>query len=363
MTLVLQRGVRAGPLIAAAAMVLVVWGCTTIPARQFASYKDTFVQARAAGEAVLLDYGAAANQYEAIKAERAGAKPKPKQRSAPFNPSAATGWTGVDHIAIRMQAWDVVARYNALLTALAEGKAADELAAAVDGLSSSLGSFPIAAVAATATQVSVFLAPLKALALEAVREKSRRDFVAAVGQGRGLINDHFLELLRADAADFFRVRQALNDREYDPLVDEVAAIARRFISLSADLQDTAEVQGARKRLNDALARLPHSGSGLPVALVQAKAGTTGPAAAQVAELQNLAADASGLVAQALAKDAELEAYRQVLAAYVGLLDRLEQSMDALLLATEQAQPAIPRGEDLQRAVIMLREAFIAYKDM
>ena len=105
----------------------------------------------------------------------------------------------MDRVVVRMKAWDVVARYNDLLTALAEGRAADELAGAVDGLSSSLGSFPIAAVAVAWTEVSGYLAPLKPLALEAVRERSRRDFIAAVGKGGPLIADKFLKLLREDA--------------------------------------------------------------------------------------------------------------------------------------------------------------------
>jgi hypothetical protein len=64
----------------------------------------------------------------------------------------------------------------------------------------------------------------------------------------------------------------------------------------------------------------------------------------------------------LAKDAELDAYREVLSAYVGLLNQLERSMHALQVAAEQAQPGIPQGADLERTVILLRQAYIAYKD-
>ncbi len=63
-----------------------------------------------------------------------------------------------------------------------------------------------------------------------------------------------------------------------------------------------------------------------------------------------------------AKDAELNAYRDVLNAYLALLDQLEHSMRGLQAAAEQAQPGIPQAADLERTVILLREAYIAYKD-
>ena len=104
--------------------------CTTIPQREFATYKDTFAKARTAGETVVLDYGVAVAQFEEIKARRAAAKPEQRRRGAPFDPGAPRRRSPlpVDHVLVRMQAWDVVARYNDLLTALAEGKPADELA-------------------------------------------------------------------------------------------------------------------------------------------------------------------------------------------------------------------------------------------
>jgi hypothetical protein len=71
---------------------------------------------------------------------------------------------------------------------------------------------------------------------------------------------------------------------------------------------------------------------------------------------------TGLVDKALAKDAELEAYEKVLAAYVALLNQVETSMHGLQLAAAQAQPGIPSGDKLESAVIALREAYIAYKD-
>ena len=55
-------------------------GCTTVPTREFATYKETFTMARAAGEDVILDYGATVTHVEDLKAKRAVAKAMPKKR-------------------------------------------------------------------------------------------------------------------------------------------------------------------------------------------------------------------------------------------------------------------------------------------
>ena len=340
-------------------------GCTTVPTREFATYKETFTKARAAGEEVLLDYGAAAAHYEDLKAAADAAKPGRKRRGEPFDPAAAgRNAAAVDRVVVRMKAWDVVARYNDLLTALAEGRAADELAGAVDGLSSSLGSFPIAAVALSWTEVSGYLAPLKPLALEAVREKSRRDFIAAVGKGGPLISDKFLKLLREDAGDFYRIRRGLNDLELGPILDAANATGRNLVVLAGSFQATREIDDALKQLNAQMDRLPLQidDTRLVSALVIKQHGPSAPTPEAKAQIGSLAREASEQIGRVAAKDAELNAYRDVLNAYLALLSQLEHSMRGLQAAAEQAQPGIPQAADLERTVILLREAYIAYKD-
>lgn len=343
-------------------------GCTTVPTKEFASYKDTFAQARKAGEDVLVDYGASVSRVDELNAKQEAAQVKPKERGALFDPLSGSKQTAaVDDVAVRMKAWDVVARYNDLLTALAEGKAADQLAAAVDGLSSSLTSFPISEVALSATQVSGYLAPLKPLALEAVREQSRRKFVAAVAEGGPLISDKFLAFMKKDAGKFYQLRQLFNDMEYDPIVDEIGDVRNRFAAVAAKFQPTPDVMTALDNLNQELALLPREPGGAfpidPVALKPASGSAPPPAPDTVAQLQGMTTDVKGLVSRAVAKDAELDAYREVMTHYVSLLNQLEQSMRALQSAAEQAQPTIPPASDLERTVILLREAYMKYKDI
>ena len=76
---------------------------------------------------------------------------------------------------------------------------------------------------------------------------------------------------------------------------------------------------------------------------------------QVLQLETLTTTATGLVDRALAKDAELEAYEKVLAAYVALPQSGGDEHARVQLAAAQAQPGIPSGDKLESAVIALRE--------
>lgn len=336
--------------------------CTTLPEKEFSSYKETFAQARSAGEQVLMDYGAAVSDYNDAVAQDEVANPTARPRPASFTAAEAQHQPDhVDHIGVRMKAWEVVARYNDLLTALAEGKGADQLLGALDGFSDSLGAFPVAAVKLATAQVQAYLAPLRPLLKDALREKSRRDFVAAVAKGAPIIEGNFLDLLRADAEDFYRVRKGLNDLEYRPLLSDVRARTRRIAKALPEIAKPDELVEPVQKFNARLAALPlNADSKAPIALLELDLNAVGsqPSAGLLEALDEAAAACD----KALAKNEALHAYRDVLVAHVALLDQLGQSLAALRVAAEQAQPTIPRGEDLRRKVIMLREAYIAFKD-
>lgn len=357
----LQSMVRWRALLALA-MLAMATACTTLPEKEFASYKETFAQARSAGEQVLMDYGAAVSDYNDARAQDEAANPSARPRPATFSAAEAQRLPDhVDHIGVRMKAWEVVARYNDLLTALAEGKGADALLGAVDGFSDSLGAFPVAAVKLATVQVQAYLAPLRPLVKDALREKSRRDFVAAVAKGAPYIEGNFLDLLRADAEDFYRVRKGLNDLEYRPLLDEVRVRAKRVGKVLPDVAKPDELVEPVQKLNARLAALPLNAERMPpVAALELDLTVVGtqPSAGVLEALD----EATVACDKALAKNQALHAYRDVLVAHVALLDQLGQSLAALRAAAEQAQPTIPRGEDLRRKVIMVREAYIAYKD-
>jgi len=336
-------------------------GCTTLPTAQFTTYKETFTQARAASEDVLIDYAV-------MRKRRADLDRPSAQRKRLSNIDDTLSGSRIDHIdhvAVRMNAWTVVARYNDLLTALAEGKGADTLVGAVDGLTSSLSGFPTAAVAASAAEVTTFLAPLKPLLQEVYREKQRRQFLEAVAKGSDLIEGKFLNLLREDATSFYKAKYGLNELDFQPILDAISEQADLFDAALSGLDAADVTDHAIARFNAALDKLPRRSDGKPAVepSKRANGGTGTPTAAQLDGINRLITDTEELVARAVALDAELERYEQVLVRYGDLFRQLQGSLGALRAAAAETRPSLPRDENLQRSVILLREALAAYKDL
>ena len=71
------------------------------------------------------------------------ASPQIRQRVATFDASSASRPTAADAVAVRMQAWDVVARYNDLLTDLAEGKVRQRACRGSRRIVRQLAAFPV----------------------------------------------------------------------------------------------------------------------------------------------------------------------------------------------------------------------------
>lgn len=165
-------------------------------------------------------------------------------------------------------------------------------------------------------------------------------------------------------ADFYKVRRGLNDLEYLPVVDSVAQTTQKFGELASQFKKTPALEQALTTLNAEIAKLPSSTRDKPaLEPVTVSFGDGSATPEQLEQLRTYTAQARDSVAKALEENAELDAYADVLTAYKGLLNQLEQSMRNLQVAASQSRPTIPRGEELQRSVILLREAYDSYKDM
>ncbi|MBU2628355.1 MAG: hypothetical protein KKE61_07050, partial [Proteobacteria bacterium] len=127
-------------------IIFAFFSCTTLPTKEFSSYKEAFKNARTAGEQVLLDYSVALKEHQENTAERLSKEKVNRtiERPDTFDPiKSASDKVKMDDIQIRIQAWGVIERYNDVLSRLAEGKSVNEVAAAADGLVTSLSNFPL----------------------------------------------------------------------------------------------------------------------------------------------------------------------------------------------------------------------------
>jgi len=364
-------------------VALTMVACTSVPIREFTSYRQVFADARAAGEQVLFDYSAAVKEYDLARKQLAGEPAESRASLTAENdlppdagsPPAEGNAADLADVAVRIRAWDVVQRYNDFLLDLAEGKSAAQVSAAVNGLMQSLATFPLEDIAAAAGSLSPYIGVLKEVLALAEYERSRRVFVAAVKEGAPIIGvpisettqpenqetfRPFLNLLRDDAKTFYNVRKGLNDLAYDRIVDSAADLRRQYRTLISAYKPNAELKELTTAVNEQLKLLDlpaidPGGSGQE----QATEAYTPIVYSQLSQLKE---QIGARVEAARKKTGELAAYKAMVAAYVKLIDQMAESLQVLLTAVERNLKTTPPLRQLLPVYIELRQAIHIYRD-
>lgn len=360
---------RASLVLAVIAMVLLP-GCTTLPTREFGSYRAAFHEARVAGEKVLLDYSAALKDYERINAEKAKSEAAEKKTDRPVWSRAKVQEEALeaDVIAVRLRAWSLVGAYNEALSALAEGKPAKELGTSFDGLVDSLESFPWDKAgdkfASLASSVGGFVGPaveiVRDLIVEAKREQDRRKFLAAIQEGAPLVHG-LIALLEADADDFYSTRYAIFDHVYGKgITRRVGTLARtaQQIVISGGKPDENAAE-AIARLNMALGRILQYRDGS--LRVSPSGGPTNYSEQMLRDLASLTVQVESEAQKATEMELRMDDYEALLSEYVRMLVKLDQSLRKLQTAAANPEVAAPDVGDLAALAIRVKRAIAAYE--
>jgi hypothetical protein len=351
--------------------LFVLGACTALPTQQFSTYRDTFAKAQAAGEDVLLDYAAARTRLADIDAARQSSRSTEPQRLSKV-PASATTAQAVDHVTVRMRAWNVVARFNDALVAVGEGRSVTEVAAASDALLQSLNTFPIDAVKELGADLVPFAGTISAVLAAAEREVSRQAYLQALAKYSPVVREQFIGLLKKDVDDFYQVRFGLNDREYLQIViDDIGGGIKRFRELAERSQYTPEVQAVAAAINGALGGLPASAEktalvaefrNVTAALAKAPAGAAAPDALTLDKLQRIRDEIVQDAQRGLAKNTELVPYGEVLSSYRTLLDRTARTLKAAEDSVTSGARREPPSDELLNAVVLLRQSYLKYRD-
>ena len=352
-------------------------GCVTVPAKHFSAYKEAFDKARAASEQVLLDYGVAMAEVQAIDvasklSEENSTEQVNARRQEEFDVNKATlRDANIDHIAVRIKAWDVVGRYNEALTALAEGRSASEAAGLVDGLYQNLASFPFESIGQAASEAVPFIGALKTLLNKAQHEWSRQEFIRVVTEGGPRIRRQFIKFLKADIKNFYLSRFGLNDKAYHETLDEIADLAQEFdrsakkCSSNTPAEDMTLTQ-LTEQTNTILRQVPLLLTGkadtdsnilIPNPSKETKTHSN-CAYRQFVELKEKIRAAS---TQAEKINQKLEAYKKTSVAYYKLLNIMSENLRTLENAAKNGSAVMPSIERLLFAYIELREAYDTFK--
>lgn len=354
--------VRPPSLAAAIGMVLclAVTGCQ-LPHRQLTAYREAFEATRSAGEDVVLDFGAARTAYERYQTQWIAAHPEasqPRERLA-FDPDEAAE-PAPDAILMRLKAFEVLGRYNAALTALAEGRRDPaEIGGALDGLLESIAMLS----ADAASEIAPFGGVIKTAMGGIQRALEIRKFQQAVTAAQPLIVQ-LEQFLIADTANFYNIRLGLRNRSYSARTDQLADLRSRFEAVLAQHEHESSggdrsAAGLVESANAVLIQLP---DWTEEDLI--KVPDPGPDAytitvyAQLASLSDRMAD---LVEEAREIDARFLSYRNLLTAYIRLVRRMSAAHSMLAQAAEDLRINLPPPKELADAVATVRQSITEYQ--
>ncbi len=343
-------------------------GCTTIPQRELQIYRRAFDEVRAQSEAVLADYAAARQIKSNLVAQVAlttnpAATPRPLASRLGLATFDATNVSQPDDIAVRLQAWDVIANYNEALAAVAAGAKTSEIQGAVNGFLGSLQKFPVAEVANLAGDVVPYAAVVTGLISLVQKEVEARRFRQAVLQAQ-LPMQEFIGLLRADAVRFRNYRVTLLNERF--VEQEIFLFDRadrfRIVAAAHGWNPPAEVNSLVKQVNGnrVLAAGVESFPALPLA-------TTSPppppsADIELIELRSLADAIEREAGAARGTVAQLRAYHELMRQYVGLIGEFERTLGVLSAAARDRTRQWPSVDQLQQVIGGVRLAREIYNE-
>lgn len=353
----------------------ILFSCTVLPIREFNVYKETFDKVRLAGEEILLDYGSVSTQIYALEQqvaedEKITVEKVNAQRELTFNIAKKAAETvDTDHILVRMRAWAIIALYNEVLTGLAEGKSASEVAGTIDSLMNNLTGFPAAEITDIAADIVPYVGALKALLETAQLEWSRQKFIHVVLEGGPSIQTKFIAFLRDDLQNIYNVRAALNDLSYQQTLDDIAALATDFHKLANKYKNNPEIDKLVKltdQVNHLLKSTPDYLSGDEETDSELLASLEGEgkepysdlAHSQLVQFKN---EIMAKLSEAQQLNSALGAYQNTMLNYRKLIDEMARSLRNLETNIIDAKPQAPPAKELQSLYIIMRQSYETFK--
>jgi hypothetical protein len=344
-------------------------GCTSIPQRELRAYRQAFDQVRTQSESLLADYAQARQAKSNLLARMTPGSPtspgdqplEARLNLRPFN--ARTAGAGVESdVEVRLRAWEVAARYNQALEALATGRSG-ELEAAANGLLEALKKFPIKEVSQAVGEAVPYAGAIVPLLELLQREIEARRFRQAVL----LADPHmkkFVQALFTDADRFYEHRRVyLQDRYTFGEESFVVEAAMEFQNLLNQQRwgDSPDVADLVTRVNAARA-LAGGAAAFPEIKFKPAAGVAPPPTTDSTLLALRAiADRVQVHAQAARRTAaELRAYHELMQSYAQLLQAFEVAFRNLKEAAESGRKRLPSVSELETVIASVRVAYTVY---
>jgi hypothetical protein len=216
----------------AAISLLLCTACASVPQTELKAYRDAFAQSKLAIGEIILDYGQARDEQAQKLAARQHIGPAVMINASFPRAFAPPAPEVLDHATVMGKTIEAIERYNDLLVSLAEGKSVTQLQGSAQQFVVVLGSL---------TNLTAGVGPLIVDVLgELEKARSHEEFKKAVLAGRPVI-DKMLDLLIANAADYYALRASLAGSETDAMKGQMAvrlgAMEKR-VALNPSAPDT-----------------------------------------------------------------------------------------------------------------------------
>jgi hypothetical protein len=342
-------------------LIILLSACYIVPKREFSDYNRVFEQVRKVGEAVVMDYAVAKKEQQQLKQRE---QVQPARKNSFNSQQLLISTVPIDDISLRFQVWKVVGSYNKILTQLIAG---EPIETESKSLLNNLLRFSVNALRSTAANISPSAAALNAILTEIEKGFERRKIIKSIEKISPIISSQLIANMKQDSELFYSVRYGINNYHYQQLRVNISRHIATFITLANSLEfsvQNRQVYPLVDSLNRRLTQIAPSSTGRGFKAIKLLKSRSAKTAGKltVAQLKLLKTQILRLLDQAEQYNIALEAYRNMLTAYVRLLGQVDLRLRIMQqTATTGSTASIKLGEEFEIALIKMRQALLYYQ--
>jgi hypothetical protein len=322
-------------------------GCTSIPTKEFESYKAAFNAAKGSAQDVITESQLRAESIATLPQNLTRADVKVKQ----LNDRTAA-------LQARLDALELIGNYNETLADLAAGTDPAAIQGNVEGIRDGLSQFgfkQLTTLVGNASPYTAVIAQGISIIDDLIKQKKFKDAVIA---GKGPITN-IVQILADDADSIHTIEEQWISFESDKERDQLTDLKFRISDLVKDYTPSDDLTNAINRFIQAIGSLNDP----PVADALKPKFTFGVKATGAADLEvikGLADEAQQHVDAYNKTKAQIEAHKQMIAEYKQLLLKVNQAIATLDSAVHGNRVAA--AQSFIDQVLKLRKAILAVQN-
>jgi len=325
--------------------------CAGVPQKEFEVYRSNFNTAKATAEDIILQ--------AKLDAEQTAKLPANKDPVAERDRKLAERTAALD---ARLAALNLIAQYNAVLVALADGDDPAAVQSNLQNLSkglSSFGSSKLTALVANAGPLAGMISQAVTIVDALIKQKKFRD--ATIQAQPAILG--ILHVLQEDADRIHAIQVQLVELRRDSDWNKVISLKKRLAKMANGYAKSSELDGVAGQYDKQIARIqPPPSEPTLFDLDYAPSGNTKATDAEIEVMKGMVDEVTRHVDSYNAFGDEIEAHGKAISQYKALLDSVTLSFNAMSAAESSpqfeavTQQVVKQGLALRQAVLGYQEA-------